>query len=353
MDYSSLIARKDADFNEEQTKHALVLPILDRILGWDIYDNLRLIPEFTADTPGKNGEKVDYALDVEGDGHPEVLIEVKPLGSRLNSKGAAQLYRYFTMTAATIGILTDGYRWLIYSDLDKPNVMDAEPFLDFDLEDLATKKPLEKLFRSLSPESFDASYLRDWGEISRDTERLRELVKTELLNPSDDFTKYFFYKLNPGSRATSNRIEVFRNRLIDVLDERTDEFNDVQVLEMKTKSPRVSKPRRAGYFQNDRGHKSEAGNLKRSWIDYWTKVAEDEVLRDKLIEAALNNEPRGAVCVDPSNYVDSIGHDLYIRSMLSGEDRIEILEQLSAAIGIVSELIYTDLPETETEQSSS
>jgi len=346
MDYSSLIARKDADFNEEQTKHAMVLPILDRILGWDIYDNLRLIPEYTADTPGKNGEKVDYALDVEGDGKPEVLIEVKPLGSRLNSKGAAQLYRYFTMTEAIIGVLTDGYRWMIYSDLDKPNVMDNEPFLDFDLEDLATKKPLEKLFRSLAFETFDASYLRAWGELSRDTERLRKLVKDELSEPSDDFSKYFFYKLNPGARATSSKLEVFKSRLRDVLDERTEEFEEVQTLEMKSKSPKVTHPRRVGYIQSDKGHRSEAGNLRKAWIEYWSKIASDPEFSEKLLEIAINNEPKGALSIDPQAYFDPISSELYIAYNLSSERRIDLLGRLSKLIGIESEIIYTDLEES-------
>jgi len=344
MDYSSLIARKDADFNEEQTKHALVLPILDRILGWDIYDNLRLIPEFTADTPGKNGEKVDYALDVEGDGHPEVLIETKPLGSRLNSKAAAQLYRYFTTTESTIGILTDGYRWMIYSDLDKPNVMDDEPFLDFNIEDLSSKKSLEKLFLSLSFSAFDASYLRAWGELSRDTERLRALVKEELSNPSEEFTKHFFSKLHPGARATTNKLDPFRSRLMDVLAERTDEFAEVQRIELKEmpKTERAHRKVRQGYFRSSLGHQSLTGGLRRAWVDYWSKIAESEELRDKLFEVAVNNNPKGAVAIDPDPSAESIGHELYIKANLSAEYRLNLLARLSEALGIESELIYTD-----------
>jgi len=344
MDYSSLIARKDADFNEEQTKHALVLPVLDRILGWDIYDNLRLIPEYTADTPGKNGEKVDYALDFEGDGVPEVLIEAKPLGSRLNSKAASQLYRYFTMTESVIGILTDGFRWMIYSDLNKPNVMDDEPFLDFTIEDLASKKSLEKLFLSLSFGAFDANYLRSWGELSRDTERLRALVKGELTDPSEDFTRYFFSRLHPGARATASKLDPFRSRLMDVLAERNDE--DAEVLRIELKEPpklaRAPKKLRRGYFKSNLGHQSLDGGLKKAWIDYWTKIAESEDLREKLFEVAVNNKPRGAVAIDPEPFSDSIGHDLYIKSNLSAGYRLDLLSNLSEAIGIESEVVYTD-----------
>lgn len=349
MDYSYLIAKKDAEFNEEQTKHALVLPMLDRILGWDIYDSLRLIPEFTADTPGKNGEKVDYALDLQGDGHPEVLIEVKAIGSRLNSRAAAQLYRYFGMTEAKIGILTDGYRWMLYSDLDKPNVMDDEPFLDFDLEDLSTRKPLEKLFSYLSYSNFDAGYLRAWGEVARDTERLRDLVKRELANPSDDFSKYFFSNLHPGSRATTNRLEAFKSMLIEVLNERDNENLRVDALEFKTKSPeiasRISRPRKMGYFLSDQGHKGEEGSLRRSWVTFWTEVARDTILREKLLEAAVNEDPKGIVLLEPVTHSEPIGYGLHIYSTLSSERRIQLLERLSEIVGIKSEIIYTNADE--------
>ena len=346
MDYSSLIARKDADFNEEQTKHALVLPVLDRILGWDIYDSLRLIPEYTADTPGKNGEKVDYALDFEGDGIPEVLIEAKPLGSRLNSKAASQLYRYFTMTESVIGILTDGYRWMIYSDLNKPNVMDDEPFLDFTIEDLASKKSLEKLFLSLSFGAFDAIYLRSWGELSRDTERLRELVKKELTDPSEDFTKHFFSRLHPGARATAGKIDPFRTRLMDVLAERNSEEAAVQRIELKepVAVPKRTRTvvRRTGYFRSSFGHRSTPGSMRATWVEYWTDVAKDEELREKLIEVALNNKPKGLITIEPGPSVSQICEDLYIRSTLDHAYMMGLLGQLSELLGIESEVVYTD-----------
>lgn len=352
MDYTTLIAKKDADFNEEQTKHAMVLPILDRILGWDIYDDLKIIPEFTADTPGKNGEKVDYALDIQGDGKPEVLIEVKPLGSRLNSKGAAQLYRYFGMTEAKIGVLTDGYRWMLYSDLDRPNVMDDSPFLDFDLEDLATRKPLEKLFSYLSFSNFDADYIRTWGEVARDTERLRDFVKSELANPSDDFSRYFYSKLHPGSRATSNRLEAFRNMLIEVLSERDAENEKVDAIGMKstfTEAPKPSKARKKSYIQSDQGHKGEVGNLKNSWISFWSEVNKSDTLYEKLLEIVVSDDSKGLLSLDEKPYYDSIGREIYIYSNIGAERRSVLLDRLSELVGINSKIVYVENESTDVE----
>jgi len=217
LNLASLIAKKDSDLNEEQTKHALVLPILQQVLGWDIFDETRVIPEFTADTPGKGGERVDYALDYEGDGMPEVLIETKPLNSPLQTRQAAQLHRYFTMTDATIGVLTDGYTWKLFTDLDKANIMDAEPFIEFTLSDLDTNRQLGKLFSNLSYDDFDLVKLRSWAEVKREENELKHLVASELRDPSEELLKLFWRKLKPGYSLTAPRAVLFKEKLVQTI----------------------------------------------------------------------------------------------------------------------------------------
>ncbi|MEO0716330.1 MAG: type I restriction endonuclease, partial [Planctomycetota bacterium] len=110
---------------EEATKTALVLPFLGA-LGYDVFDPTEVVPEFTADVGVKRGEKVDYAVCV--DGKPQLLIECKPHGARLDSYGS-QLYRYFSVTPARVAVLTDGVEYRFYSDLMEPNKLDPEPFM--------------------------------------------------------------------------------------------------------------------------------------------------------------------------------------------------------------------------------
>lgn len=62
---------------EEATKTALVLPFLNSVLGYDVFDPTEVVPEFTADTGIKKGEKVDYAL--MKDGEVQILIECKSM----------------------------------------------------------------------------------------------------------------------------------------------------------------------------------------------------------------------------------------------------------------------------------
>ena len=86
------------------------------MLGYDIFNPSEVIPEFTADIGTKKGEKVDYAL--MQDGNPVVLVECKKLGTKLSSQSVSQLLRYFGVTEARVGILTDGIFYRFFSDLD-------------------------------------------------------------------------------------------------------------------------------------------------------------------------------------------------------------------------------------------
>jgi predicted type IV restriction endonuclease len=118
---------------EEATKNALVMPFIIGVLEYDVFDPTEVIPEFTADVGMKKGEKVDYAIMRNGE--PIILFECKRYGADLERGQASQLYRYFNVTNARFGVLTDGVRYQFFSDLDQPNIMDNRPFLEFSLRD--------------------------------------------------------------------------------------------------------------------------------------------------------------------------------------------------------------------------
>src|SRR3989304_10247913 len=123
---------------EEGTKNALVMPFINNVLEYNVFDPAEVMPEFTADVGTKKGEKVDYA--VLKDNKPIILFECKCVGADLNKEQASQLYRYFSVTEARFGVLTDGIVYRFYSDLEQPNKMDAKPFFEFNL--LAFEEPL-------------------------------------------------------------------------------------------------------------------------------------------------------------------------------------------------------------------
>lgn len=103
---------------EEAVKTAVVLPFLNA-LGYEVFNPAEVIPQFTADAVGKKGEKVDYAICI--DGNVRILIECKPITCFLEKAHLAQLFRYFTVTSAKFAILTNGRSFHFHTDLDEPN----------------------------------------------------------------------------------------------------------------------------------------------------------------------------------------------------------------------------------------
>lgn len=119
---------------EEATKTTLIMPFIQNVLGFDVFDGTEVIPEFIADVGMKKGEKVDFAI--VNDDEIAILIECKKVGESLTLENAAQLFRYFTVTTARIAILTNGNEYRFYTDLDAPNKMDSQPFLELRMDDL-------------------------------------------------------------------------------------------------------------------------------------------------------------------------------------------------------------------------
>mgnify|MGYP000888212011 CR=1 FL=1 len=120
---------KDTLNTEEATKTALVMPFF-QLLGYDVFNPLEFSPEFIADVGIKKGEKVDYAILI--DDVPRILAECKDCNNTLENCDK-QLTRYFNVTPAKIGVLTNGIVYKFYTDLEKPNMMDEKPFLEINL----------------------------------------------------------------------------------------------------------------------------------------------------------------------------------------------------------------------------
>jgi len=117
---------------EEATKTSMVMPFF-QMLGYDVFNPTEFVPEYTADVGIKKGEKVDYAIIINGS--PVLLVECKTCQEDLE-KHSSQLFRYFGTTVAKFAILTNGIIYKIYTDLEDKNKMDAIPFLEFDLLNL-------------------------------------------------------------------------------------------------------------------------------------------------------------------------------------------------------------------------
>ena len=190
--------------NEESTKHALVMPFV-KALGYDVYDLSEVVPEFTADFAEKKGEKVDYAI--LHDGSPAVLVECKTAGSDLAVEHAEQLFRYFQVTDARIGILTNGVCYRFFSDLEEKNKMDERPFLELDLFDFS--EPEVEELKNLRKSTFDLEEMVDAAHDLKYRKALQGYLEQQLQEPEEDFVHWMTGKVYDG-RVTQNVRDQFR-----------------------------------------------------------------------------------------------------------------------------------------------
>lgn len=183
---------------EEATKNALIMPFIGA-LGYDVFNPTEVIPEFTADVGIKKGEKVDYAISI--DDQVVMLFECKMIGTDLSKVTPSQLYRYFSVTDARFGILTDGIHYQFYSDLDSPNKMDSRPFLDFRLTNI-TEKVVGEL-KKFAKELFNLDEILSTANDLKYAKGIKRLFAEEWQNPSEDFVKHFASKVYEGRLTTS------------------------------------------------------------------------------------------------------------------------------------------------------
>ncbi|MDE0686161.1 MAG: type I restriction enzyme HsdR N-terminal domain-containing protein [Candidatus Poribacteria bacterium] len=193
----------DSEFIEEQTKTSFVLPFI-QMLGYDIFDPLEVVPEFTADVGTKKHEKVDFALMKDGD--PVLLIEVKKAGTDLGGEHISQLLRYFGVTEARFAILTNGLNYLFFTDLDQHHIMDQRPFFEFNMLDFTEVQVRE--LRRFTKEQFDTNSIVDAARELKYTGQIMRLLADELSQPSDEFVRFVTSKVYEG-RATSGVRKMF------------------------------------------------------------------------------------------------------------------------------------------------
>ncbi len=127
-----VLQTKGKVLTEEATKHSFIMPFI-QYLGYDVFNPHEVIPEFVADLGIKQGEKVDYAI--YKDDSPIILVECKWHGAKLDVHNS-QLFRYFQVSNAKFGLLTNGVEYRFYTDLVVPNKMDEKPFFVFNLVDI-------------------------------------------------------------------------------------------------------------------------------------------------------------------------------------------------------------------------
>lgn len=195
-----LTEHREVLLTEEAAKTALVLPFL-HALGYDVFNPTEVIPEYTADVGTKKGEKVDYAIC--NGGKVTILVECKPCNVSLDVNHAGQLFRYFNVTDARLAVLTNGVEYRFFSDIEKPNMMDQQPFFSFSMEMLRAQdvKTLEKFGKA----SFDIDRIVQEAGNLKLQGLLRQALEREFAQPSDEFVALMARRVHDGRLTAAVR----------------------------------------------------------------------------------------------------------------------------------------------------
>ena len=188
---------------EEATKTSLIMPFF-QMLGYDVFNPLEFVPEFTADVGIKKGEKVDYAIMV--DNVPLILIECKPCFEDL-SKHGSQLFRYFSTTSSKFAILTNGIVYRFFTDLEDKNKMDSTPFLEFNILNL--KENIVPEIEKFKKENLDVDTILGAAEELKYTRLIKEWFMGQLEDPSVDLVRLVMKNTYDGQK-TQKAIETFQ-----------------------------------------------------------------------------------------------------------------------------------------------
>jgi len=188
---------KDIVQTEEATKNAMVMPFI-QILGYNVFDPLEVTPELVADIGTKKGEKVDYA--VLRDGHPIILFECKKAGADLHINHSGQLFRYFHVTAARFGVLTNGLVYRFFTDLEQPNKMDETPFFEFNVLDFK-ERDVEEL-KKFAKSAFDIDTILTTANDLKYTRAIQNRLAEWLVTPSEEFVRLVSSELIGSRRFT-------------------------------------------------------------------------------------------------------------------------------------------------------
>lgn len=197
---------------EEATKTSVILPFI-QALGFDPFNLDEVVPEFVADVGLKRGEKVDFALKI--DGKTTILIEVKPISSSLGNAQFNQLYRYFAVTEAKLGILTNGKEAWFFSDIDEPNKMDKKPFFTFDFQSFDDDEVAE--LGRFQKDIFSIDEILEAASALKYTSKAANFLKVQFDDPDDEFVKVIGRRIHDGM-LTKGVIEQLRPAIQSALE---------------------------------------------------------------------------------------------------------------------------------------
>ena len=174
--------------NEANTIAVSIAPFIQE-LGYNTTNLAEVKQQYTADPKAQGANKVDFAIMHAG--KPILFIEAKAANVSLTAHHWQQLYEYFNAEEVNLGLLTNGIKYQFYADMEKPNIMDKEPFLEIDLLKL-DKRKVEKL-KAFTKTRFNPIKSIRFMKVCAKVEQM-------LNHPDEWLVKHVIYNIHEGPK---------------------------------------------------------------------------------------------------------------------------------------------------------
>lgn len=269
---------KDIIMSEEHTKMAFIVPFI-QILGYDVFNPLEVIPEYTCDFGTKKGEKVDYCI-MNGK-QPYILVECKDCRNKLTQDNISQLFRYYSVSSARIAILTNGIDYMLFTDSVETNKMDSDPFYRFNILSISSEDI--HIIKMLAKENINDNSISSYSKIALFRSEVDNWINSEKNALSRDFINFIKKKINTYNLPNE---EISRIVISKLFQEGTSLDCSKNSLTVENESHKSKKEDKFVYFEtdNERGYVSNSRSFsdEESAMQYAYDVL-------KIINGSLNS----------------------------------------------------------------
>ncbi len=340
---NSIANYKDNVKGEQATINAFILPFI-RILGYDHANPTEVVPQFTADIGTKKGEKIDLAI-LKNE-NVIMLIECKKSGADISKADVSQLYRYFTaVTEARIGVLTNGVQYRFYTDSEKPNVMDTEPFFEFTMSEI--HQPLADVLNDFTKDNFDLDNTRSKAIDLKHRSEIKQILVKQLETPNIGFVDFFRDTITTqmGEKDFTDVVKRAFNEFLDEQNKKETIGNDEQnKKESNGNDEQIEEEHKGNDEQNGKsGGLAKPTNLRVTMPDktvihhYNGKQTYIEVLEKLELEKVMQVRPK-IVSKEPFPLKDKgVKHGEFWIRVITGfgtKGRKEELEKIAGLLGV-------------------
>ena len=258
----------DQDLDEANTETFCVEPFI-KLLGYRPNPG-DMQKQYPADIRGGN-RAVDYAI--KKDSVPIMIVECKALGEDLDSH-VGQLGEYFAAVREThFGILTDGRFYRFYTDLDSQNLMDDDPFLEFDLFDIQPSLVTE--LQRFTKSSFDTDNTLAAARDLKYSEAIQQFLTRQLESPTEDFVSFV-----ASAVGIDINTQEPRQQIAEIIQQTLRAFQGAETDASSSES------------ESDNGAEDDEPPLTMADLDAYTVLEPDQTWRSRQIRAfTFNGKP--------------------------------------------------------------